>query len=390
MATNNSKQLVRRDRPTQQETVKQMIDFGKRHAFTIFVIVAGVITLLALQANGIAQSSNEFTFDDTLQTIVGLYNLAIMAYPAYLAITRRQQTVSRLIIIGISVVFTFFVLAVWVRLVDMLINAGSVWSIPFIGSIVLPLLALAAHGYAAILLSYVPETAPRDRQDLTDLDEDLRSAKRKEARATVEHDAAQNLLEPDVKRLSDLTRERDQRVKEREAADLAVQELPASVTLNQQTEDLKALSANIAIVQQHVSDDKSDRGAKSQLAKLGTMERELRASIADLRTDIEASPEAAAAHAAKQAEVEASMHTKDAYEKMQLSEQRVKEAYGKLLQATEERTLLEEDRQHATDHQTATHTEERANWRDSVFGPVTCLVIAIALYPVWYGWVIAT
>lgn len=385
MVTIKGKELVRSNGRTPNERVEAAIDFGKHHAFTIVVIVAGLATILALYTPGQATKSLS-TYDDWLQFIVGLYNLVIMTWPLYLAVTTRHQMGLRLAVIGFSIVFTFFVLAFWVRLIDLAGMAATAWSIPFVGSIVLPLLAVASHGFTAILLSYVPaKDTITNSSELDELAEDLRSVQRKEARASNESAAAQSILDQDQAETDRLTQETDRLLKLKQRADEAIQQLQPSTDKQKLAEELNRANATIGVLSSEKGHDKNP-----YLQQLLARKERLESEIENLEHQITLTPEYSARKASLPPLEAASKRSQAAADKEQRSRKVAEEATETLRLATEERTTLEARQQAVLDQQAASKAEQKRTWRDAAIWPIVFLSVAILLYPLWYGWISAT
>jgi hypothetical protein len=398
--TKNSNNAKAPDKKVWADTVVWV----KAHVSHVFVIYLALLTFLAtiaLQANGFR---GEYVYDDALVVIVGIFNVAIMAYPAYLAIKSRQML--RVAIIVTTLLLMFFVLPIVVRLPGF---GSALWEIPALGPIILPVAALAFNAFVAFTLAVDepkgPDTAVEIKASILSIEGNIVKAQEafdlananSAASAETESEAkrkfkkksggskqgAKNYVEnhqalldsPNAKKeaeykqkLDELTRLLDQAQAELQEAGLAHRQATAKEIQDRIAEH----QAKLTVEFNNLRDD----------------HKKLVEKLEEVIEAIKVSPEKKAEDAALAASDKANKATNKAKIGYEIAINAALEASNKDATAATALESLERNLADTKARYTEATQSQKSKWRDVAFWPIIWLMLSLALYPVWYGWVV--
>lgn len=386
--------------------------FIAEHLFTIYLIVVVILAGVVFTARGLA--GNAFTYDDEIPVIVFVYGIAIMAYPAVLAIMAIKNKNGRfawlrLAIIAASLIYTATLFVFQVRASGK--DASVAWSITFLGPVILPLAAIIVHAVAAYLLTrYGPKGSDAAAQDkakiagieanITSAETDFSGAKTSAAAYTeAEEDAKKEFEEADgiskaraeeykeAKKIFDETSAvRGQAdIKEKIKANDRFQHDTATAI---ETKEARLSQTNAPSVKSLLQDEIDS--LNGQLSEFRIKAIELAEELETTKESVDALPEkkamddALAASEAAEAITNAAKQEYDAAIDAAKEPRRSMEVNGKIVEQHE--LQLKETNARIAE----ASLSQRGAWRSVVFGPLACLIVAFVLYPVWYGWVLSS
>ena len=406
------------DEPHQDDlTKKKSPSFGKKFGIYIFFLIVIIGAILALVSTGYVGA---YQYDTVMWTIVLLFNLILMAWPAYLAgklvVTKPQHWVLNLAfrggVIVASVIYTVFLFPIVILTQGDL--GSKLWSVPFFGPIILPLGAVVLHTVAAWLLTRYAVTNPtlaEDKAALPRLEEKLKKAKKKRKGADEKH-AAKDAAVKDQKSVYETAASNKKAASERfetatkefKESDLVTskgqtdKELSENKTnrtnMAEATEALERLikSTNPGPVLEDRKKDLAKLNADN--TELGTERDRLEKRAKDQAKEIDESADKTALDALKVAADTTS--EEEVVERKRLEEAQSVRDTAALALATAGHMVknaqddLDKKQQSIVEAQKASS----ALWRDLAFSPAISLVLLLVtfsvLYPTWYGWVIVT
>jgi hypothetical protein len=379
-------------------------DMIKNHLFEIGLVVVGLLTILALHANGFR---GVFVYDDAMGVIIGIFNVVIMVYPLILAIKNRQWL--RLGIIVASIVFAFFALPILVRVFGPL--GKSLWATPVLGPIVLPLAAVFFNIAAAYMLANYgpkgPDVAAQEKGRIPGLRNNVTAAETRYSQMRIaaatrtdsEADAKAKFEKSDKK--SKARAEDYQTAKKAYDVSSAVVNdtaLKAKLKTNENSQkdiigviDSKVLDlkrATAVNVKAHLQGEIDSLDV--QLGTLIAEGMEIKAALDNMKIEIENSPKKVAmddAFTASEKSSKATLTTQEAFESATKS---AKKADTKLGVASADLTKSREELNTTNIRITEAKQAQRGGWRSVVFWPIFALVGAFGFYPLWYSWVLST
>lgn len=394
--------------PGKLEKVKSLI---AGHLFTIYLIVAVLVAILLLQANGF---QGPYTYTDAMRWVIGPFNVAFMIYPAILAfmnIGKQQYAAARLVIIAVTVVITFFAMP------TIVLGAGGIgaalWAVPVIGPIILPPLAVVLHAAAALMLTrYAPKgenTVAEDKAKIPGLKASIAEAKGKheaaiteaktyedtEAEAKVKSESLTGISQELAEVFKDAKKEHEESSATALEADLkkrlkANEELQLGIVAAMQAKQLElqrsGTTQNLADrLKAEISDLDADLGTAQVEAT------QLNADIEAAQAAIDVSAEKVAMQAALTASEPADAAALEAQEDYEAATKAAKPftvaaaTQGEVVKNLEE--LLKDTEAHIAEATKA----GKGGWHSVVFGPIAALGASFfLLYSVWYGWVVTT
>lgn len=379
-------------------------------AFVIVLIVAVVAENIALR--GLGLPSDEFVYDDRIAVIAGIFSLVVMVYPAYVAITSKQRVMPRILIMVVSTLFAFLLLAFWVRLLGPM--GQDLWEVAVIGPVVLPFAATALHALAALFLTLSPKDAKEAETTIADQQALLPELEANIAKAAGEVSDAQNEHTIREGRVSQLKSAHEAKNKDAQAlsaafkeAEQAFKDTPVAKELTEAEAKLALSEANKASLVEQITQKRAElKGEKLESLKqvlqgaLDDLDAELSQAVADhttltnrvrdLKVTAEASDEKKAMDEAQRLSDEAQEAAREIQTDLETAEGKLDEASSELASMSEKQVLATEARDKAKDAISEAQATLRGGWGDTVFAPVLCLVLAFTLYSTWYGWALAT
>ena len=413
MTTNTTSTQSTHDATTGTHTSPEPGKFDKGrsfiadHLFTICLAIAAIIALLAFQANGF---HGALVYDDDMTKIVIIYNIAIMAYPAFLAIKAigsGQYSGLRIGIIVASVIYTFLVFAIVVRVLG---EFGSdLWAVPFLGPIVLPATAIIAHAVAASLLTrYGPKGSdavaeekakiPGINANIESAETDFNKAQTSAASYTEAEDDAKTKFEEADEISKARAADYKKAKKDFDETDTVLgqtgikEKIKANKKLQQDTrtaieiKEAKLKQTGASSVKTLLENEiQSLDGELSELMLEGdALTNELEASkdsVEDL-PEKKAMDDALAASEAAEAITNAAKQEYDAATDDAKAPRRTMQVTGETVK--KHKLQLEETNARIAE----ASLSQRGAWRNVAVGPIVALVVAFVFYPVWYGWVL--
>jgi hypothetical protein len=284
----------------------------------------------------------------------------------------------RLVIASISLVVVPLLVLVMIRTSTESGLYNSLWAVPFIGSVVLPVLAIALHAIAGFMLAKLPPNSEGEVERLSNELPVLRK-KRDEQNAGV---ASLQLFK---------------QAGQEKGVDLDNLFEEAQVEVDQLSELRKATEATLA---------KTPTGSAvtaAESALQAARERDYKNSedrVAATSPLLENLASLAEAHQATEGWAEyialldvvreAATHAADIAEQQAAAKKVLDEAIAKWNNAGRALELQDIAIEKAESSLEEARKAGKQGWRDAVFAPLCLLVAAGLLYPVWYGWVLTT
>ena len=385
------------------------------HLFTIYLFFPVLIASIALTVAGIV-SSSAYDYNNTMRVIIGLFNLAIMAYPGYLAIKnwgKYSQAPARLVVILATFVVSF------VLLPPIVLVFGRIGFNPWVTApdsswiaVVPMVLAPIAHAFAAHLLSRYEskgsDSAATDTAKIPGLTTNITSAEAEfeaakaaaSALGQISKDAKQVYEEFDTesKRLAGLYQDAKQ-VFDESPAVLDKAELENKLKLNtkEQTSNANAQTAK-GIELDRAKTESLKQSVQAEIDELDLGLRKLIIEGNILRQDIEK----AVAKVESSTEKMAMDNALAASEPSAIEANTAKEAYDATIKSAEQAdremgakgAIVETNKQVLADTEARIRESKLSNkgaWRGVIFVPILVLLVTyLLLYPVWYNWIAAT
>ncbi len=387
-------------------------DWLKDHVFSIGLLIASVVMLFVLVNTGWL---GVFVYDDTLAWSVFVFNLVIMAWPAIRAIKTRQHSVLRIVIIAVTVLFTFPLFNLWPMFIRGM--GGTVgyalWQVPFFGPVVCTVGAVLLHALAAYFLSHQPsseddEQVKNDKESIEGVEATIPDLRAKKNSAEIAHTSAEDAEKDADTEYERLQTESDKSSKKLDKKQAAYDKATAVVKLTKAAKDLASNEEKAAKVRKTLEElqdklknavlsakqktefERQEREASDLLDTLITDGDALRIEVDLLTAQVDISPEKRALEDAKDANQKAAKRADKARSvQKEASDQAAKASAtharrSKALETAEQ--LIKDAKARIDEAQKA----ERARWRDRVWVPIVLLVPAFLLYPTWYGWVLST
>ncbi len=385
-------------------TMEKAAEMAKRFAFPVFVAVAGLIVWFALFVTGMASGEmGAFTYPTAVATIVGIYNAVIMAYPAFLAIRKRDQLFGlRLGIIAASIIIIFF-FPIGLRIMASMGIAQALWGLKILGVV-----AIALHGYAAILLTHYKAADPEVQETLdspVDLSDQIKAAHAEQVAAAKKAAIATARKDNLAEVVNTASEKRLRSTEVFEAAKATLEEQPATIDRNAKkteledvTKAISKLKSEVEKLQREVDTQKNATLKKMATDKLAVKEAELgtlngeaevlEEQLAELEEAVRNLPEMDDFNEAKASQEESSKEEKDAQDDLEVATKKSKERDLESADASSVLNGLKDDQAESDNLQKEANQAVKSTWRDVAIWPVVTLLGACFLYAAWYGWVI--
>lgn len=379
-------------------------------AFVIVLIIAVIVENIALQGFGLP--SIEFAYDDQIAVIAGIFSLVVMAYPAYLTVTSKQRVLPRILIMVVSTLFSFLLLAFWVRLIGPF--GMDLWEVAFLGPVILPPAATVLHALAALFLTLSPKDAKEAEATIADQQALLPGLEANIAKAAGEVSDAQSEHTIREGRVSQLKSAHEAKDQEAKALSTAFKKAEQAFKDTDTAKDLAKAEAELAIVEankQSLVEQITQKRADLKAEKLDSLKQVLQGALVDLDAELsqvvadhtsltnrvrdlkvtaEASDEKKAMDEAQRLSDEAQEAARAIQTDLEAAEGKLDEASAELAGKSAKHELATKARDEAKDAINEAQATLRGGWGDTVFAPVLCLVLAFILYSTWYGWALAT
>lgn len=357
----------------EERGAKRLASFASRHAFGLFLLVASIGMMFLLYYLAVF---GEFQYDTALPIAVLFFGIAVMAWPAVLAIRKKQHTVLRLAVAFGSVLFV--PMLVMFMLLVSTTNKSYVeqWQVDLVGPVIIPLLSIAFHAAAGFMLAkFKPEGENQIEQLSNKLPVLLEERDR--GNAGVVALSADVQAEEEVAPLiaaSFEAAEADAGVKfeDREAAQKAADENPTGIAVIEAEKEV-AMAAEI-------------KNKAMRVAALEDREHLLEVAIAAH----EASDEWADYQSALNSAIVAGNLVAEIARDQQSAADRLRDARAAHSTASRAAELRQIAVVEAVTALEEAQKASKTGWRDVVFVPVFLLAVAGLMYPIWYGWVDAT
>jgi len=384
------------------ENIEKARDWIKAHSFVLYLAAVTFVALMTLQANGFR---GVFVYDDALGIIVGIFNVAVMAYPAYLAIINRHTV--RISIIAATVLLTFFVLPIVVRLLS---GFGSaLWEVPALGPIIFPIAALVLHALAAFMLAVYepkgPDTAAEIKASIPGIEGNvtraqeafgLTSARGKASDKAETKAKAKFIREQEgSKKAADLyaktTKAYDKssgvkiETKLKQKLDEAKRRMD-EVQVSLQAKERELEQAYTSSLRDHLNEQLE--ATTEAFNKLRDKHKQLEKKLAKASKAVKASPEKQAKDAALAASSVANKAKNRAKIGYEIAMKAALKASNKDATAGKALEKLEKQLDDAHARIAEAIQSQRSVWRDVAFWPILTFMLGFVLYSVWYGWVV--
>jgi len=392
--------------------------------FAIVLLVLVILTIAILGAGGLA--TNKFVFVNTvMQYTLVLFDVAIMAYPLFLlakqAIEKRDHWqvnfITRGVVILLSFLFTLLWLTALVRLEggagsDTPVRetyAGSLWSVPILGSIVFPVAAVALQALAAYLLvrytSENPELAA-DKLALPSLNENLAKADANVTFAEAKVAPRDTRVKDLTKEIDDLTPQKDKAVKNLEKAkgkfDTSKVVLRRKAVATELDENKAKRATTLSDFEQKTTLARSAKGpAKAEyhneaarlggeLTQLQTEQTDLETELSQLDTQVKDVRKQLRLKSLEKAADKLGAELKKKDEKLKKATKRLEKATTAFADASATRDKIKTERDDTQARIDGAAKALKNVWRDVALWAglaAFCLFLAFVVFDAsWYGW----
>jgi len=357
----------------EERGAKRLANFVSRHVFGLYLLVASIGMMFLLHYLAVL---GEFQYDTALPIAVLFFGIAVMAWPAVLAIRKKQHTVLRLAVAFGSVLFV--PMLVMFMLLVSTTNRSYVeqWQVDLVGPVIIPLLSIAFHAAAGFMLA---KFKPEGENEIEQLSNELPVLREERDRgnalvASLTADVRAEEEDTPLIAASFEAAETDAKVKfdDREAAKTAADENPTGLNVIE-AEKALAMAAEIK--------DKTERKAAIE---------EVRKLLDIAIAAHEASDEWADYQSALNSAIVASNLVAEIARDQQSAGDRLRDArnaHSATSRAAELRQIAVVGADAALEE---AQKASKSGWRDVTFVPVFLLVVAGLMYPIWFGWVDAT
>lgn len=398
--TKTGKNVVPYEAPTNSSAKRREADkpsdIVKRWIFPVVLLIAVIITWIVLFSTGMASGAfGVATYPLTLTTVVTVFHIVILLFPIVLILKKKAWL--RLIAVAIMVLGPWLLLAV-----GYVHGMGApLWGLRILGAVALILSAIAAY----VLTRYIKEdqTLVHEVNSLPELKQSIADQRKKENDSEIQFQAAKDRSDQLEKESSDAVSLAEKSSKAYTKAKKDFDEHPLVVEQSDIKKDLAAKKAardDIPNQQQAIrttiaqSGGKNTRALEGQLAQLDQKYVDLDKEVTDLERKLKGINPKVDALNEKKVLDDATAKNKTDGEAQQDVRRELKVANKRLRRLTDDwkheqaaTARLVKQRDEVAAKQQSTKEERRLLWRDELFFPVVLAVVALLLYPAWYGWV---
>lgn len=359
----------------EERGARRLAQYVSRHAFGLYLLVISIIMMLALI--GLYPLST-YQYDVGLPAAVLLFGIAVMAWPIILAVRKKQHTMLRIAIAGGSIITLPLIILGMLALSNENKAYAEQWEVPLIGPVVLPLLAIAFHAAAGFVLAKFKPEGENDVERLSNELPVLREERDRHNGIVADRAADVRAEEEDEPRIAASFEEAEaESLRAAEARDEAAAALASNATGVALKEAQEALNA---------TKERSYRSDAQRDAAFEAANEAVNAASADHQS----SDEWEAYNAAMTVASDAANRAAEIAADQEAAARRLRDARAAHAAASRAADL----RQIALDEAEVALEEARkadkSGWRDVAALPTALLINAGLLYPIWYGWVLAT